>query len=107
MQSIRFISLSFVISICSAILVIFTSYLIFLTSPKLFTIPTNFLNYSNFRYEEISTNSNPIFPEITFLDVSIEKDNALLDLDVLLISINFLNVFSNKRILNRIYLKML
>ena len=28
-------------------------------------IPTNFLNYSNFRYEEISTNSNPLFPEIT------------------------------------------
>ena len=67
--------------------------------------PTNFLNYSNFRYEEISTNSNPIFPEITFSDVSIEKDNALLDLDVLLISVNFLNVFSNKRILNSIYLE--
>lgn len=105
MQSIRFISLSFVISICSVILVIFTSYLIFLTSPKLFTIPTNFLNYSNFRYEEISTNSNPLFPEITFSGVSIEKDNALLDLDVLLISVNFLNVFSNKRILNSIYLE--
>ena len=105
MKLIRVISLSSVIFVCSSVLVITTLYLIFLTSPKSFTIPTNFLNYSNFSYKEISTNNNPIFPELKFSDVSIDKDNASLDLDVLFINLNFLNIFSNKRILSSIYLE--
>ena len=78
--------------ILSPPLIISFLYFLFLSQPMYFTKILERYNYQDFifSFEQIATNKNPLYPEISFTDVSLKRDSKTIKLDELKIGLSLL-----------------
>ena len=84
--------LRFLLVIFSPLIVISLSYFLFLSKPELFSNSLERYKYQDysFGFREVSTNKNPLYPELTFEDVVLKNKNGDIKIIKLKIGLNML-----------------
>ena len=87
--------LRFLLVIFSPIIVISLSYFLFLSKPELFSNSLERYKYQDysFSFREVSTNKNPLYPELIFEDVVLKNKNGDIKIIKLKIGLNMLGYF--------------
>ena len=87
--------LRFLLVIFSPLIVISLSYFLFLSKPELFSNSLERYKYQDysFGFREVSTNKNPLYPELIFEDVVLKNKNGDIKIIKLKIGLNMLGYF--------------
>jgi len=87
--------LRFLLVIFSPLIVISLSYFLFLSKPELFSNSLERYKYQDysFSFREVSTNKNPLYPELIFEDVVLKNKNGDIKIIKLEIGLNMLGYF--------------
>ena len=87
--------LRFLLVIFSPLIVISLSYFLFLSKPELFSNSLERYKYQDysFSFREVSTNKNPLYPELIFEDVVLKNKNGDIKIIKLKIGLNMLGYF--------------
>ena len=87
--------LRFLLVIFSPLIVISLSYFLFLSKPELFSNSLERYKYQDysFSFKEVSTNKNPLYPELIFEDVVLKNKNGDIKIIKLKIGLNMLGYF--------------
>ena len=87
--------LRFLLVIFSPLIVISLSYFLFLSKPELFSNSLERYKYQDysFGFREVSTNRNPLYPELIFEDVVLKNKNGDIKIIKLKIGLNMLGYF--------------
>ena len=89
------LTLRFLLVIFSPLIVISLSYFLFLSKPELFSNSLERYKYQDysFSFREVSTNKNPLYPELIFEDVVLKNKNGDIKIIKLKIGLNLLGYF--------------
>ena len=81
--------------ILSPLILISLSYFLFLTRPELFTKIFEKYVYQDYSliFEEVVTNKNPLYPELTFENILLKDKKGIVSIDRLKVGINLLGYF--------------
>ena len=81
--------------ILSPLILISLSYFLFLTRPELFTKSFEKYVYQDYSliFEEVVTNKNPLYPELTFENILLKDKKGIVSIDRLKVGINLLGYF--------------
>jgi len=87
--------LRFLLVIFSPLIVISLSYFLFLSKPELFSNSLERYKYQDysFSFREVSTNKNPLYPELIFEDVVLKNKNGDIKIIKLKMGLNMLGYF--------------
>ena len=87
--------LRFLLVIFSPLIVISLSYFLFLSKPELFSNSLERYKYQDysFSFKEVSTNKNPLYPELIFEDVVLKNKNGDIKIIKLKMGLNMLGYF--------------
>ena len=87
--------LRFLLVIFSPLIVISLSYFLFLSKPELFSNSLERYKYQDysFSFREVSTNKNPLYPELIFEDVVLKNKNGDIKIIKLKMGLNMLGFF--------------
>ena len=87
--------LRFLLVIFSPLIVFSLSYFLFLSKPELFSNSLERYKYQDysFGFREVSTNKNPLYPELIFEDVVLKNKNGDIKIIKLKIGLNMLGYF--------------
>ena len=87
--------LRFLLVIFSPLIVISLSYFLFLSKPELFSNSLERYKYQDysFSFREVSTNKNPLYPELMFEDVVLKNKNGDIKIIKLKMGLNMLGYF--------------
>ena len=87
--------LRFLLVIFSPLIVISLSYFLFLSKPELFSNSLERYKYQDysFSFREVSTNKNPLYPELIFEDVVLKNKNRDIKIIKLKMGLNMLGYF--------------
>ena len=87
--------LRFLLVIFSPLIVISLSYFLFLSKPELFSNSLERYKYQDysFSFREVSTNKNPLYPELIFEDVVLKNKNGDIKIIQLKMGLNMLGYF--------------
>ena len=87
--------LRFLLVVFSPLIVISLSYFLFLSKPEFFSNSLERYNYQDysFSFREVSTNKNPLYPELIFEDVVLKNKNGDIKIIKLKIGLNMLGYF--------------
>ena len=87
--------LRFLLVIFSPLIVVSLSYFLFLSKPEFFSNSLERYKYQDysFGFREVSTNKNPLYPELTFEDVVLKNKNGDIKIIKLKIGLNMLGYF--------------
>ena len=91
----KLLILRFLLVIFSPLIVISLSYFLFLSKPELFSNSLERYKYQDysFGFREVSTNKNPLYPELIFEDVVLKNKNGDIKIIKLKIGLNMLGYF--------------
>ena len=101
------VALRLLLIIFSPLIVITLSYFLFLSKPDLYSKVLERYKYQDFHFiiEGVSTNKNPLYPEIIFRHVSLQTQTENIKIDEIKIGLNLLGyIFDNYKRIN--YLKI-
>ena len=81
--------------ILSPLILISLSYFLFLTRPELFTKSFEKYVYQDYSliFEEVVTNKNPLYPELTFENILLKDKKGIVSIDRLTVGINLFGYF--------------
>ena len=81
--------------ILTPLILISLSYFLFLTRPELFTKSFEKYVYQDYSliFEEVVTNKNPLYPELTFENILLKDKKGIVSIDRLKVGINLLGYF--------------
>ena len=85
----------FLLVVFSPLIVISLSYFLFLSKPELFSNSLERYKYQDysFSFREVSTNKNPLYPELIFEDVVLKNKNGDIKIIKLKMGLNMLGYF--------------
>ena len=81
--------------ILTPLILISLSYFLFLTRPELFTKSFEKYVYQDYSliFEEVVTNKNPLYPELTFENILLKDKKGIVSIDRLTVGINLFGYF--------------
>ena len=87
--------LRFFLVIFTPLIVISLSYFLFLSKPEIFSNSLERYKYQNysFSFREVTTNKNPLYPELIFEDVVLKNKNDAIKIIRIKIGFNLLGYF--------------